>query len=217
MARWKWPLAGFGLLQALLALGLTWGAHEANRAFPPPLEQTMERSRQVLDRDGALLRAFTTSQAKWRLPVKAEDVDRQYIRMLLAYEDQRFYAHRGIDLVALGRASLQILTHGRIVSGGSTLSMQVARLIEPRADRSFAAKFLQMARAVQIEQRLSKAQILDLYLNLAPYGGNLEGVRAASLAYFGKEPRRLSVAQAALLVALPQLPERRRPDRRSKR
>src|SRR5690606_31074997 len=94
-----------------------------------------------------------------------------------------------------------------------TLSMQVARLIEPRTDRSISAKLLQMARAVQIERRLSKVEILDLYLNLAPYGGNLEGVRSASLAYFGKEPKRLAVGEAALLVALPQLPEKRRPDR----
>jgi penicillin-binding protein 1C len=91
--------------------------------------------------------------------------------------------------------------------------MQVARLIEPRADRSFSAKLLQAVRALQIERRLSKADILDLYLNIAPYGGNLEGVRAASLAWFGKEPGRLDTAEAALLVALPQLPEKRRPDR----
>ncbi len=100
--------------------------------------------------------------------------------------------------------------------GASTLSMQVARLIEPRESRSFSAKLLQIMRAVQIERRLSKGEILDLYLTHAPYGGNLEGVRAASLAYFGKEPKRLTVAEAALLVALPQLPEKRRPDRNLK-
>ena len=201
------------VVQAAFAAGITWAIAWADRAYPPPLDKAAVASREVLDADGALLRAFTTPDSKWRLAVQAESVDPQFIRMLVAYEDQRFHEHRGIDLWAIGRAGWQLATHGRIVSGGSTLSMQVARLIEPREGRSFSSKFLQMARAVQIERRLSKAEILDLYLNLAPYGGNLEGVRAASLAYFGKEPRRLSVAEAAMLVALPQLPERRRPDR----
>ncbi|MGO7426798.1 transglycosylase domain-containing protein, partial [Rhizobium ruizarguesonis] len=142
--------------------------------------------------------------------------DPQFLRMLIAYEDQRFYEHGGVDLWALGRAAVQLVSNGRIVSGASTLSMQVARLIEPREGRSLSAKLLQLVRAVQIERRLSKEEILDIYLTHAPYGGNLEGVRAASLAYFGKEPRRLTVAEAALLVALPQLPERRRPDRNLK-
>lgn len=204
------------VVQAALAAGITWAIAWADQAYPPPLDRAAVASREVLDADGALLRAFTTSDSKWRLAVKATDVDPQFVRMLVAYEDQRFNEHRGIDLWAIGRAGWQIVTHGRIVSGGSTLSMQVARLIEPREGRSFSSKFLQMARAVQIERRLSKAEILDLYLNLAPYGGNLEGVRAASLAYFGKEPKRLSVAESALLVALPQLPERRRPDRYKK-
>ncbi len=111
------------------------------------------------------------------------------------------------------RAAAQFATRGRIVSGGSTLTMQVARLLEPRKERSAAAKLRQMARALQLEQQYAKPIILDLYFILAPYGGNIEGVRAASLAYFGKEPKRLSVAEAALLVALPQAPEARRPDR----
>lgn len=213
MARTAKLFGALVALQAALSAGMVYGLAEADRAYPPPLQAAMERSRQVLDRDGQLLRAFTTSGGKWRLPVTAADVDPHYLRMLVAYEDQRFEKHRGVDLWALGRAAGQLAAHGRIVSGGSTLSMQVARLIEPRKDRSIAAKLIQIARAAQIEKRLSKAEILDLYLNLAPFGGNLEGVRAASLAYFGKEPKRLTVAQSALLVALPQLPERRRPDR----
>jgi penicillin-binding protein 1C len=135
------------------------------------------------------------------------------IAMLLAYEDKCFASHQGVDPRALGRAMFQLLRNGRIVSGASTITMQVARLLEPRAERSFTAKLRQIVRAIQIEQRLSKDQILALYLSLAPYGGNLEGVRAASLAYFGKEPRRLTLGEAALLVALPQAPELRRPDR----
>ena len=136
------------------------------------------------------------------LPATAEDVDPRFIKLLLAYEDKRFYAHHGVDALALGRAAYQLVRHGEIVSGASTLTMQVARLLEPREHRSFGAKLRQMTRALQLEHALDKKQILSLYLTLAPYGGNLEGIRAASLAYFGKEPRRLSLAQAALLVAL---------------
>ncbi|NMN73113.1 penicillin-binding protein 1C [Rhizobium sp. 57MFTsu3.2] len=184
-----------------------------DRAYPPPLDKAETVSAEVVDADGQLLRAFATPEGLWRLRTTAADVDPQFLKMLIAYEDRRFYSHAGVDLQAMARAALQFVTNGRIVSGASTLSMQVARLIEPRQGRSLSAKLLQMARAIQIERRLSKAQILDLYLTHAPYGGNLEGVRAASLAYFGKEPRRLTVAEAALLVALPQLPEKRRPDR----
>ncbi|WP_331375930.1 penicillin-binding protein 1C [Sinorhizobium chiapasense] len=196
------------VLTAFAALGLQW----ADKTFPPPLDEADTVSAEVLDKDGRLLRAFATKDGLWRLKTTVDDVDPRFLNMLIAYEDQRFREHHGVDPLALGRAALQFVTNGRIVSGASTLSMQVARLIEPRRERTLPAKLLQLARAIQIERRLSKDQILDLYLTHAPYGGNLEGVRAASLAWFGKEPRRLSVAEAALLVALPQLPEKRRPD-----
>ncbi|MEK1850536.1 MAG: penicillin-binding protein 1C [Phyllobacterium sp.] len=198
---------------SVLATMLAFGLDAADRAFPPPLEKARTVSTEVLDANGQLLRAFATPEGRWRLGTTAKDVDPQFVRMLIAYEDQRFWQHRGIDPIALARAAVQLVSNGRIVSGASTLSMQVARLIEPREGRSLTAKFQQLVRALQIERRLTKPEILDLYLTLAPYGGNLEGIRAASLAYFGKEPRRLTVAQSALLVALPQLPERRRPDR----
>ncbi|SDP17982.1 penicillin-binding protein 1C [Phyllobacterium sp. OV277] len=197
----------------VVATVLAFGLDLADRKFPPPLEQAREVSPEVVDANGQLLRAFATSEGRWRLQTTAADVDPQFVRMLVAYEDQRFWQHRGVDPQALARAALQLVSNGRIVSGGSTLSMQLARLIEPREGRSLSAKFAQLVRALQIERRLTKAQILDLYLTHAPYGGNLEGIRAASLAYFGKEPRRLTVAESALLVALPQLPEKRRPDR----
>ncbi|HWU63368.1 MAG TPA: transglycosylase domain-containing protein, partial [Ensifer sp.] len=202
-------VAAMAGMAAIAVLGLL----AADRAFPPPLEGAQIVSPEVRDADGELLRAFATSEGRWRLKTTVADVDPQFLKMLIAYEDRRFYEHRGIDPLAFGRAFFQLVSHGRIVSGGSTLTMQVARLIEPRAERSVAAKLLQMFRAFQIERRLSKTEILNLYLTHAPYGGNLEGVRAASLAYFGREPGRLDVAQAALLVALPQLPEKRRPDR----
>jgi penicillin-binding protein 1C len=180
---------------------------------PAPLGQGLAFSAVVVDRDGKLLRPYTTPEGRWRLPATRADVDPRFVSLLLAYEDKRFSAHHGIDLLALGRAFAQLVTHGHIVSGASTITMQVARLLEPRAERSFKAKLRQMVRAVEIERALSKDEILALYLSLAPYGGNLEGVRAASLAYFGKDPRRLTLGEAAVLVALPQSPERRRPDR----
>jgi penicillin-binding protein 1C len=168
----------------------------------------------VIDRNGKLLRAYAMADGRWRLPVDAKTgVDPTYLRLLLAYEDKRFYAHGGVDLLALSRAALQLVSRGHIVSGGSTITMQLARLMEPRRERSVHAKLLQIVRAIELERHLSKDQILDLYLALAPYGGNLEGVRSASIAYFGKEPKRLSLAESALLVALPQSPETRRIDR----
>lgn len=212
--RWKIAIGLASLAVAVMALA--FGLNAADRAFPPPLDKAKVVSAEVLDADGKLLRAFATPEGRWRLKTEVSDVDPQFVRMLVAYEDQRFFDHHGVDPVALGRAFMQLVGNGRIVSGGSTLSMQVARLIEPRDGRSLTAKLQQIVRAIQIERRLSKEQILDLYLTHAPYGGNLEGVRAASLAYFGKEPRHLTVAQSALLVALPQLPEKRRPDRNLK-
>ncbi len=167
----------------------------------------------AVDRDGKLLRAFTTDDGLWRLPIAVEDVDPRFFTLLFAYEDRRFRSHFGVDPAALTRAAWQLLRHGRVVSGGSTLTMQVARLLEPRDERDMGAKARQIVRALQLERAYTKDQILGFYLALAPYGGNLEGLRAASLGYFGREPRRLSWAEAALLVALPQSPEARRPDR----
>ncbi len=180
---------------------------------PPLLGEGLELSTAVVDRNGRLLRPYATSEGRWRLPTMARAVDPRYLELLIAYEDKRFHAHGGVDPLALLRASAQLLVHGHILSGGSTLTMQVARLLEPRTERSFAAKLRQIVRAIEIERQLSKDEVLTLYLNMAPYGGNLEGIRAASLAYFGKEPRRLTLGEAALLVALPQSPEARRPDR----
>ena len=194
------------------ATALVWSRYEASLG-PLDLAASREGSTVVVDRDGRLLRAFTLREGRWRLPATTHDVDPHYLAMLVAYEDGQFNEHPGVDARALLRAAVQWLWRGHVVSGGSTLSMQVARLIEPRAERSLSAKLRQIARALEIERAVGKSGVLDRYLTLAPFGGNLEGVRAASLAYFGKEPTRLSVAEAALLVALPQSPEGRRPDR----
>jgi len=184
-----------------------------SRMGPPDLAATEKVSTIVVDRNDQLLRAFTTTDGRWRLPVEVADVDERYLAMLMAFEDKRFYHHGGVDMRSLARAAWQLARHRRIVSGASTLTMQVARLVEGRYERSGSAKVRQIVGALRLERHMTKLQILTLYLRLAPFGGNIEGVRAASLAYFGKEPRRLSVGEAALLVALPQSPEWRRPDR----
>ena len=194
---------------------LAGAAHWIAALGPAPIGKDIEFSTRVVDRDGRLLRAYATGEGRWRLPARVADVDPRLFDVLFAYEDKRFRAHHGVDPLALFRAALQLAGSGRILSGGSTLTMQVARLLEPRSGRSFVAKLRQIVRALEIERALSKEEVLALYLDLAPYGGNIEGIRAASLAYFGKEPRRLSLGEAALLVALPQSPELRRPDRSS--
>ena len=180
---------------------------------PAPLGKDLVFSTRVVDRDGRLLRAYATGEGRWRLPATVADVDPRFFDLLFAFEDKRFRAHHGVDPLALARAALQLATSGHIRSGASTLTMQVARLLEPRNGRSVVAKLRQIVRAIELERALTKDEVLALYLDLAPYGGNIEGVRAASLVYFGKEPRRLTLGQAALLVALPQSPEARRPDR----
>ncbi|WP_375451873.1 penicillin-binding protein 1C [uncultured Devosia sp.] len=215
-----WRLLAAGLV-VMLALGLGGAIYglstirdiAAGLPLTPDIA-TLPVSTAVVDRDGQLLRPFTTAGGRWRLPVTVSEVDRHFIDMLVAYEDQHFREHAGIEWSSMLRAAGQFLgAGGHVVSGGSTLTMQVARLIEAEPTRNIWGKLRQMVHADALEHRLSKDDILTLYLTLAPYGGNIEGIRAASLAYFGKEPTRLTTAEAALLVALPQSPEARRPDR----
>src|SRR5262249_10241709 len=168
----------------------------------PALDRNEKLSALVLGRDGSVLRGFLSADGKWRLPVKPEAVDPLYRRMLIAAADHRFSSDPGVDPIAAARAVGQLVSERRVVSGASTLTMQTVRLLEKRP-RTFAAKLIEMAEAVNLERRLGKDEILGLYMTLAPFGGNLEGVRAASLAYFGKEPSRLSAAEAALLLAIP--------------
>ena len=211
----KRRLARYVLAAALTSLLL------ADQALPPPLperaaESTAVRGTQVvLARDGTPLRAFPDRAHLWRHPVRLDEVSPRYVEAVLAYEDAWFWWHPGVNPVALARAAGQWLWHGRIVSGGSTLSMQVARLLEPApaGARSVAAKLRQMVRALQLEARLSKREILELYLTYAPMGGVLEGVEAASRGYLGKPSVSLSHGEAALLAVLPQAPSRLRPDR----
>ena len=181
-------------------------------AFPPPLPKARDISTLVVARDGTPLRAFADREGVWRYPATPDSVSPLYLQALLTYEDRWFWRHPGVNPWALLRAGGQWLRDGRIVSGGSTLTMQVARLLDPHS-RTPWGKAKQLLRAVQLEAHLSKSEILTLYLQRAPFGGTIEGVEAASWAYLGKPAARLSQAEAALLAVLPQSPSRLRPDR----
>ncbi len=187
----------------------------ADRLFPLPLPED-DLARVVLAEDGTPLWRFADQDGVWRYPVAPSEVSPYYLEALLTYEDRWFYRHPGVNPLALARAAWQNLSGGRRVSGGSTLSMQVARLLDPHA-RSYAGKLKQVWRTAQLEWHLSKDEILGLYLNRAPFGGTLQGVAAASWAYLGKPPSQLTRAEAALLAVLPQAPSRLRPDRHAER
>lgn len=207
-ARWLFALAGALFFAALGRDRLdAW----IDATPLPPL--VAETSVEVLDRHGALLRAYPVADGRWRLAADPGQVDPLFIAMLVAYEDKRFYRHTGIDPRAVLRAVGQAVANGRVVSGASTLTMQVARLIEDGPTGTLSGKLRQARLALALERRLTKSEILRLYLDRAPYGGNTEGIRAAARAWFEKPPARLTPAEAALLVALPQSPEMRRPDR----
>lgn len=200
-----------GLLLGLLTLFLL------DRLFPPPVPgRNAPHALLIVARDGTPLRAFPDRDHVWRHPVELADVSPRYLEALIHYEDRAFRWHPGVNPLALLRAGWQWLRHGQVVSGGSTLTMQVARILEP-APRTLAGKIRQVVRALQLEWRYSKNEILALYVNYAPMGGVLEGVEAASRAYLGKPSRRLSEADAALLTVLPQAPSRYRPDRHPER
>jgi penicillin-binding protein 1C len=181
--------------------------------FPPDMTRARHSSPVTLDRRGAWLRALPVEDGRWRIRADLHRTDPTFQKRLIKVEDARFYQHLGVDPLSLVRAIGSAAVHGRATSGASTLTMQTARLLEPRP-RNLGSKLIEMVRAVQLESRLSKREILALYLTLAPYGGNLEGARAASLSYFGHEPSSLTDGEQALLIALPQSPEARRPDRR---
>lgn len=200
---------GLAAMLALLLI-LDW-------AFPLPLPKRKDVATVVVARDGTPLRAFADARGVWRYPTTMEQVSPLYLQALLGYEDRWYWWHPGVNPVAMLRASLQLVGHRHIVSGGSTLTMQVARMIDPhlqgRRTRSAPGKLRQVLRALQLEAHLSKREILTLYLQRAPFGGTIEGVEAASWAYLGKPAAKLSHAEAALLAVLPQSPSRLRPDR----
>ncbi|RKQ40649.1 peptidoglycan glycosyltransferase PbpC [Enterobacter sp. R1(2018)] len=197
----------FAAVPVLLALGL-W---LADKLWPLPLSEA-HPARIVVAADGTPLWRFADENGVWRYPVTIEEVSPRYLEALINYEDRLFWKHPGINPFAILRAAWQDLSSGEVISGGSTLTMQVARLLDPHP-RTFGGKVRQIWRAAQLEWHLSKKQILTLYLNRAPFGGTLQGVGAASWAYLGKSPAQLSYSEAALLAVLPQAPSRLRPDR----
>ncbi|TYT23694.1 penicillin-binding protein 1C [Luteimonas viscosa] len=201
----RWGMVA--VLASLLALDL---------AFPPQLPLARDTSTLVVAADGTPLRAFADGDGVWRHPATPEGVSPLYLEALLGYEDRWFRSHPGVNPFAMLRAAWQWASGDGIVSGGSTLTMQVARILDrdPGAStRTLHGKALQVLRALQLEAHLSKDEILSLYLERAPFGGTIEGVEAASWAYLGKPAARLSHAEAALLAVLPQAPSRLRPDR----
>jgi len=183
-----------------------------NVVFPPPLKAAYDNSVLVTDKDGQWLSAFAVEEGRWRFKAELEDIDPRFIERLITIEDKRFYRHSGVDGLAILRASRSWAQNGKPVSGASTLTMQLVKQLEPRP-RTLKSKIVEVFRALQIEAHLSKNEILELYLTHAPYGGNIEGVTAASLAYFDKLPDQLTDSEIAILIALPQAPEARRPDR----
>lgn len=184
----------------------------ANVLLPPPLDRAYDTSTLVTDRNGQWLSAFTVDDGRWRLKADMDEVDPRFVSALIAVEDKRFYSHSGVDPLAILRAVRSWRRNGEIVSGASTLTMQLVRQLEPRP-RTFKSKIIESLRAVQLELRLSKREILSLYLTHTPYGGNVEGITAATHVYFDKRPDQLTDGEIALLIALPQAPESRRPDR----
>jgi penicillin-binding protein 1C len=203
-----WPILKFFTFATLL---LFIGFLLIDRLKPVDL-QSRRIARVVLDSQGEPLRAFADKDGEWRYPVRLDQVSPYYLEALIAYEDRWYYHHFGINPLSLVRAAWQWLHNGRIVSGGSTITMQVARIRYP-GERSIPYKIQQIVRALQLEWRYSKDEILSYYINHAPFGGTLQGVEAASRSYFGYPALQLTRAQGALLAVLPQAPSRYRPDR----
>ena len=198
-------LSGLLLTLMLVALIFVWRS--------PDLGRLADVS-QVLRGDGQeIINLRLTNSGHWREPAQLERIDPQLIKMLIAYEDKRFWQHFGVDPLAVMRAAISLAKSGKIKSGASTLTMQTVKLMHPELrKRSFKNKLYQMAEAIRLEAHWSKEEILEAYFTLAPYGGNIEGIEAATEAWFQKSPNQLTFTEAALLVALPQSPERRRPD-----
>ncbi|MGI4850938.1 MAG: penicillin-binding protein 1C [Janthinobacterium lividum] len=200
-------LISFKLKVVLFCIIIGIGFFSLDKIYPLSLDRFYDVSITITSSDTTCAHVFQTKDDKWRLPVTANDVDARFIKALIYCEDQHFGYHFGINPFSLLRAFGQFASQGRIVSGGSTLTMQVARLLEPRP-RNMSSKVIEIYRALQLEAHFSKQEILNIYLTLAPYGGNIEGIQAASYSYFGKSAKNLNPEEIALLIALPQSPRR---------
>lgn len=203
----------------LVALVLTVGTVGATYVvfdqwlFPLP-EELLRRPNAtfVYSREGKLLTAYTSRDYFWRKPVSLDQISSKLIRSVIATEDKYFYLHPGVNPVSLAKSAIANIRAGRTVRGGSTITMQIARMIEPKA-RTVVNKLFEIFRAIQLEIRYSKSELLEMYFNLLPYGGNIEGVGAAAHFYFDKEPSELTWSEATLLTAIPGSPEKFRPDK----
>jgi len=173
-------------------------------SLPEPLF-TDQLSPVLLAADGRLLDARLAADEQWRFP-RLKSVPNRFYQVLLQYEDRRFFLHPGVDLLAVARAMAQNLKRGRIVSGGSTITMQVIRSARKNRGRTFPEKFREMLLALRLELSYSKKEILSLYAANAPFGGNIVGIDAASWFYFGRSAEALSWAEAAFLAVIPTTP-----------
>ncbi|MCX8020382.1 MAG: penicillin-binding protein 1C [Chitinophagaceae bacterium] len=177
-----------------------------------PLPKLPDFSTVVTNQKGEILHAFLTQDQKWRLKTELHEISPLLQNVIVNKEDRYFFRHPGINSFSLFRALVTNLSYGRRMSGGSTITMQVAKMLSP-AKRNVFNKVREIFRALQLEFRYSKRQILQLYLNLLPYGGNIEGVKAASLLYLNKNPDHLSLAELTALSLIPNKPSRMIPGR----
>jgi penicillin-binding protein 1C len=203
-----------GLILATLALVALVAATlvALNRAYPPNIAKLNDTALLLLSPNTTPIAATTSASHYWRLPADPTTIDPAFITTLITTEDKSFYSNPGISPLALLRAAYDDVRAGRIVSGGSTITMQVARLLSPHP-RTPLGKTIEILRAIQLAADFPKQKILLMYLTLAPYGGNIEGVQAASYLYFGHSAAHLTRPEICLLVALPRRPESLRPDR----
>ena len=170
-----------------------------------PLHDRIPYSTIVTDADGELVHAFLSDDDKWRMKTELEEISPLLRKTILAKEDKYFYYHPGVNVFAAGRALFNNLLSMKRTSGASTITMQVVRLLEPRP-RNMLSKTVEVFRALQLEWKYSKEEIFQMYLNLVPYGGNIEGVKSASLLYFKKNPDHLSLAEITALSIIPNRP-----------
>lgn len=180
-----------------------------DRLYPLNLARMQDLST-IIYSENQPVHVFHSRDEKWRILTTVAEVDPLYLKTLIAKEDKHFYSHLGVNPFALVRAAYQWIRYGHVVSGGSTITMQTARLLEPRP-RKISSKLIEFFRAMQLEWHYSKDEILSIYMTLAPFGGNIEGLNAASMSYFQKTPARLQPSEVALLVALVQSPTRLHP------
>lgn len=183
-------------------------------AFPLPAPKPYSRT--VYAADGSLLKTFLSSDDKWRLRTSSSEISADFKKAIMEKEDKWFYWHPGINVFAVARAAVMNLLSGRVTSGASTITMQTARMLEP-GERTLVKKIQEMFRALQLELCYSKDEIFEMYLSYLPFGGNIEGVKAASYLYFNRPPEKLSLAQATALALIPNDPNRLRPDRNGAR